>query len=88
MTTAADVAAWMVAELERQGVLHQDDAVGRIADTFGQGFTYDNEAGNPAISHAILAVFNKLTRKNVVWSRGERYWRPREAGDDPSRMQP
>ena len=88
MTTAADVAAWMVAELSRQGVLHQDDAVGRIVDTFGEGFTYDNEAGNPAISQVVLAAFNKLTRKDIVWSRGERCWRPREAGDDLSRMQP
>ena len=77
MTTAADVAAWMVAELSRQGVLHQDDAVGRIVDTFG-----------PAISQVVLAAFNKLTRKDIVWSRGERCWRPREAGDDLSRMQP
>jgi len=87
MTDAASVAAWMLAELRREGALYQESAVSDIEDRFGDRFVYDNENGNRAIGKDVLAAFRKLSGDIVVWHRGERYWRLREAGDDPSRRQ-
>lgn len=86
--TADTVARWMLSELEKQnGVLNQDDAAGQVADRFGGHFIYDNKAGNPAINREVLAAFRKLTGDSVVWSSGERLWRRRESGDEPTRQQ-
>lgn len=86
--TARDVAAWMLAEFERQGVLHQDEAAFKIAEHFGREFTYDNANGNQAIAKSVLDEFRRLSGKDVVWSRSDRYWRRREDGDLPGRQQP
>lgn len=87
--TADTVADWMLHELEKQnGVLYQDEAASQIADLFGEGFTYEHaDSGNACIDKKVLAAFRKLTRDSVVWSRGERLWRRREAGDEPTRRQ-
>lgn len=86
--TAETVADWMLEEFEKQsGVLNQDDAVSQIADRFGQTFIYDNQEGNPAIDKKVLAAFRKLTGDSVVWISGERLWRRRELGDEPTRQQ-
>lgn len=82
------VAAWMLGELRREGVLYQDWAVGEIEGRFGQSFTYCNANGNPAISRAVLAAFRRLSGDNVVWVRSERCWRSREAWDLAGRDQP
>ena len=87
MTTAADVADWMVEELGRRRELDQEDAASYIEGHFGKAFIYDDENGNPAISKDVLRKFNFLTKDNVVWSRSERYWRFRVASDAPGRMQ-
>ena len=67
--------------------LYQESAVYDIAQKFGKEFTYDNENGNLAIRKDVLTIFRKLTKDSVVWERGERYWRPRQKFDDPSRRQ-
>ena len=85
--TPADVAAWMLSELEKRKILYQDEAAGEIQMRYGNAFVYDNENGNLAIQPAVLAAFNKVSH-GVIWSRSQRYWRPREKGDDPGRMQP
>jgi hypothetical protein len=86
--TADTIAGWMLSELEKQnGVLYQEDAVSQIADRFGAHFIHDNEAGNPAINKEVLAAFRKLTGDSVVWISGERLWRRRESGDEPTRLQ-
>ena len=83
----ADVAAWMLAELEKAADLRQDDAADRIAHQFGDWATYENENGNLAIAKPILKAFHKLTGDTVVWNRAERYWRWREPRDEPGREQ-
>jgi len=85
--TAADVAQWMLDEIDRAKDLCQDDVVDKIARTFGSEFVYDNDAGNMAISKKVLAAFNKLTKDTVVWERRERFWRRRTPHDAPGRMQ-
>jgi hypothetical protein len=86
--TADAVAAWMVKELEKQdGVLYQAEAAPQIADLFGERFIYENGSGNACINKQVLAAFRKLTGDDVVWSSGERLWRRREVGDEPTRQQ-
>jgi hypothetical protein len=85
--TPADVAAWMVQELQRDGVLYQDVAASGIQGQFGEAFVYFNNNGNLAIDKRVLAEFQKLTRDSVVWLRGERMWRKREEFDERGRRQ-
>lgn len=80
------VAQWMAEKIETDGCLYQEDAVYTIAETFGDEFTYDNDNDNPAISRKVLATFRKLTEQTVVWERGERMWRKREASDEAGRQ--
>jgi hypothetical protein len=86
--TPADVAAWMVSELETKKSLYQDDAADKIKGQFGKAFIYDNEDGGTSITKPVLAAFAKLTGTAVVWCRSDRYWRARVKSDDPGRMQP
>ena len=85
--TASDVAAWMMQEVERDGILYQESAVGDIEKRFGEQFVYVNDSGNAAISKDILAEFRKVSGDDIVWERGERCWRKRERQDDPGRQQ-
>ena len=86
--TADTVANWILKELEKQnGVLYQAEAASQIADLFGERFIYENDSGNACIDKQVLAAFRKLTGDSVVWSSGERLWRRRESGDEPTRQQ-
>ncbi|EJZ22439.1 hypothetical protein NE852_03315 [Rhizobium sp. Pop5] len=86
--TAADVAAWMMERLSADGALYQDVAASEIASKFGEDFVTINAAGNVGIAKPVLTAFNKLSGDDVVWSRGNRYWRKREDYDLPGRQQP
>lgn len=80
-----DVARWMKAELDDNDVLYQDEAVEKIADDFGEEFVYINDNGNLAIERDVLEAFRELTAPDVVWERGDQYWRfkmEHEKGDD------
>jgi Family of unknown function (DUF6953) len=83
-----EVAAWMLEELRRQGVLYQEEAVAEVERRFGPAFAYINAHGNPAISRTVLGALRKLSGDDVVWVRSERCWRPREAWNLPGREQP
>lgn len=84
--TAVDVACWMVEQLREQRYLYQETVVYEIAEKFGSEFVYDNANGNLAIGKRVLAEFRKLTEHDVVWERGDRMWRYREAYDAPGRQ--
>ena len=88
-TATPDTAAeWMLKELEKQhGFLYQAEAAPQIADLFGEHFSYKNDLGNACIDKQVLAAFRKLSGYWVVWSSGERLWRWRELGDEPTRQQ-
>ena len=86
MSTTAEVAAWMAKEVRAAGELFQKEAAATIADTFGGGHVYPNPKGNLAISKAVLTAFRELTREDVLWIRGRRFWRLREEADGPGRL--
>lgn len=82
------VAEWMLAALDEDDILYQEQAVYDIQEKFGDAFVYENNSGNLAISKDVLAAFLKITGDDVVWSRSERMWRRREDTDEPGRQQP
>ena len=90
MTTAASpeqVAAWMLAELQRTDYLYQETIVYEIDSKFGPGFTQANQNGNLGIDRKVLAAFKKITGDSVIWERGQRLWRKRLEYDEPGRQQ-
>lgn len=87
MATVADVAKWMVAELEMENILYQETAVCDIEKKFGDAFVYENQNGNMAIAKDVLSEFRKLTEDDAVWVRGDKCWRFRDKHDDPGRRQ-
>ena len=86
MNTAAEVAGWIAEAVRASGTLSQKEAATAIADTFRGGHVYPNPKGNLAISKAVLAAFRRLTRDDVLWIRGRRFWRLREAADGLGRL--
>lgn len=78
----------MLKELEADGTLYQQVAVGEIAERFGENFITINAGGNQAIRPSVLSAFNALTSEDVVWSRSGLFWRKREDFDLPGRQQP
>lgn len=86
MTPTADsVAQWMAERVLKEGILSQQQAAYEIIGQFGEEFTYLNEKGNLAIRRDVLRQFRSMTEDSVVWNRGQRMWRTREAYDDPGR---
>jgi hypothetical protein len=55
--TAEDVARWMLAQIKRDSLLYQHDAVYQIIQNFGEEFTYINANGNPAIERTCYLLF-------------------------------
>jgi hypothetical protein len=86
-TTSAQVAEWMLNELERQRCIYQDVVVHDIVQRFGEDCTYINKNGNRAIRKDILDAFRKISGNAVVWESGSRLWRKREQHDSPGRQQ-
>ncbi|MBB4063669.1 DUF6953 family protein [Gellertiella hungarica] len=84
--TVQAAARWMASELQKDGTLYQEHAVGHIHD-LDEALTITNSNGNLGIRPDVLKAFNKLT-PDAVWSRSGRYWRKREDYDIPGRQQP
>ena len=84
--TAKEAAAWMAAEVMRDGFLEQDVAAAHLGDEFGRRFILENDSGGLSISKEVLAEFRALTEKTVVWDRTEKSWRRRESGDGKGRL--
>ncbi len=87
MATANDAARWMLEEVQRSGHLAQEQAFDEIQQRFGGAFTYINDQGGNAIDKRVLSAFRRLSGDTVVWARRSCYWRMRQPGDDPSRVQ-
>ncbi|QFT84473.1 hypothetical protein FIU88_05700 [Halomonas sp. THAF12] len=85
MNDPAGVASWMLAEIEREGCLYQDDVVDYLVKQKADDLLWENADGNLAIKRNVLTAFRRLTEENVVWVRPDRYWRFRVAEDEPGR---
>lgn len=85
--TALEVAQWIAAEIEKHGVVYQEDAAWRIAESFGKQFVVANDNGSQSIDGCVLREFRRMTESTVVWDRGEKLWRWRGDSDTPDRQQ-
>lgn len=82
---AAAVAQWMLAEIERDACVYQDDVVDYLVKAKREDLLTENADGNQVIGKIVLAAFRKLTPDSVVWVKPDRYWRFRVAEDEPGR---
>jgi|TARA_R110001599_G_scaffold47532_2_gene137813 hypothetical protein len=80
-----DVAAWMLALIEREGCLYQDDVVDYLVKQDAEELLRENADGNLVVGTQVLTAFRKLTESDVVWVKPDRYSRFRVAEDEPGR---
>ena len=83
--TPDTVAAWMLAQVEREDCIYQDDVVDYLVKAKHEDLLTENADGNQVVGKAVLAAFVKVTETTVVWVKPERYWRWRAAEDEPGR---
>ncbi|WPN59741.1 DUF6953 family protein [Pseudomonas sp. P9_31] len=82
---ARDVAGWMLAQVEEDGCVYQDDVVDHVVRANSEELLRENSDGNLVLGITVLNAFKKLTPESVVWVRPDRYWRWRVAEDEPGR---
>lgn len=82
---AKHVADWMLAQVERDGCIYQDDVVDHIVRAKAEELLRENSDGNLVLGTTVLNAFKKLTPDSVVWVKPHRYWRWRVAEDEPGR---
>ena len=82
---ANSIAKWMLAEIEANGCIYQDDVVDYLVKTNNEILLRENSDGNQVLSRKILEAFKKLTPENVVWVKPDKYWRFRVAEDELGR---
>jgi uncharacterized Ntn-hydrolase superfamily protein len=75
----------MLAEIEKQGCLYQDDVVDYLVKAKGEHLTRENADGNLVVGKQVLEAFKKRTETTVVWVKPDFYWRLRVAEDEPGR---
>ncbi|MCS4508874.1 DUF6953 family protein [Xylophilus ampelinus] len=80
-----DIATWMLAMLERDGCIYQDDTVDLLARAGADSLLRENADGNVVLARSVLLAFNTLSGEKVVWVRPDRYWRWRVNEDEPGR---
>ena len=68
------VAQYMLAELEKEGILFQD-VVYDIEKKFGNEFVGESEYGNLIISKKVLNEFSKIKGENTKYDRTDKCWR-------------
>ncbi len=83
--TPETVAAWILAQVERDGCIYQDDVVDYLVKAKREDLLTENADGNQVVGKAVLAAFRRLTEATVVWVKPDRYWRWRVAEDEPGR---
>ncbi|WP_029050571.1 hypothetical protein [Cupriavidus sp. amp6] len=82
---AAAVAQWMLAQIERDACIYQDDVVDHLVRSKREDLLIENADGNQVLGKDILTAFRKLTEETVVWVKPDRYWRFRVPEDEPGR---
>ncbi len=82
---AKAVASWMLAQVEKDGCIYQDDVVDYLVKAGAEELLRENSDGNLVVGLAVLNAFKAITETTVVWVKPERYWRWRVAEDEPGR---
>ncbi|MCA8255860.1 hypothetical protein LGM89_21590 [Burkholderia sp. AU31624] len=85
MTDAAATAKWMLAQLERDGCIYQDDVVDHLVKAKTDALLRENADGNLVVGTAVLNAFKSITETTVVWVKPDHYWRWRVKEDEPGR---
>lgn len=80
-----DVSKWMIAALERDGCIYQDDVVDLLVKSKNEHLLKENSDGNQVLTKVVLDEFLKATRETVVWVRSGFYWRWRVREDEEGR---
>lgn len=79
------VAQWMLAQIEREACIYQEDVVDYLVKVKREDLLTENTDGNQVVGKEVLAAFRKLTETTVVWVKHDRYWRFRVHEDEPER---
>jgi hypothetical protein len=82
---ATTTAKWMLAQLEREGCVYQDDVVDYVTRANVPSLLRENADGNEVLSSAVLNAFRALTETSVVWVKPDFYWRWRVNEDETGR---
>ena len=82
---ANEVAHWMLAQIDMDGCIYQDDVVDHLVKARREDLLRENADGNQVVGKEVLAAFRKLTESTVVWVKPDRYWRWRVEEDEPGR---
>ncbi len=80
-----DVIEWMLAYLEKDGCLYQEDVVDYLVKNNQIDFLKENSEGNLVLKLSVNSGFKKKTEENVVWVKPDRYWRYRVPEDESGR---
>lgn len=83
--TPAEVASWMLTQVQLEGCIYQDDVVDYLGKANQEDLLIENADGNQVVGRAVLDAFRKLTETTVVWVKPDRYWRWRVTEDEPGR---
>jgi len=75
----------MLAQIERDGCIYQDDVVDYLVKAKLETLTRENADGNLVVGQEVLKSFKSITETNVVWVKPDRYWRYRVKEDEPGR---
>ena len=80
-----DVVQWMLANLDKDGCLYQEDVVDYLVKNDLMNLLKENPDGNLVLKLSVNSAFKKKTEDNVVWVKPDRYWRYRVPEDEPGR---
>lgn len=80
-----EVIQWMLAKLEKDGCLYQEDVVDYLVKNNQMDLLKENPDGNLVLKLSLNSGFKKLTDENVVWVKPDRYWRYRVPEDESGR---
>lgn len=81
----SDVIQWMLANLDKDGCLYQEDVVDYLVKNDLMDLLKENPDGNLVLKLSVNSAFKKKTEENVVWVKPDRYWRYRVPEDEPGR---
>lgn len=80
-----DVTNWMMAQLQNENCLYQQDVVDYLVKNDNEQLLKENADGNLVLSTPVINQFRKVSGDKVVWVKPERYWRYRVNEDEPGR---